>query len=72
MKIILVFGLVALAACGGGAKPDANAHKDTLTERQRDSALAKSGIPGSGAVGKAMRAADTTSSQVRGDTASSP
>lgn len=68
MKAAIILGFLLVAACGGGAKPDASAHKDTLTERQRDSALARSGIPGSGAVGKAMRAADTTSSEVRGDT----
>lgn len=68
MKTAVVLGLIVVTACGGGAKPDAHAHQDTLTQRQRDSALARSGIPGSNAVGKAMRAADSTSSEVRGDT----
>lgn len=60
--------LLAVAACGGGSNATAKAPRDTLTERQRDSALARSSIPGHQAVGAAMRAADTTSSQVRGDT----
>jgi hypothetical protein len=40
-------------------------NRDTLTERQSDSILAKSSIPGASAVGKAMNAADTTSARVQ-------
>lgn len=68
MKGAIFAVLVLVAACGGGSKAAAKAPRDTLTERQRDSALARSNIPGHSAVGAAMRAADTTSSQVRGDT----
>ena len=69
MKTPLVLGLVLLAAaCGGGSNASANAPRDTLTERQRDSALARSSVPGHNAVGAAMRAADTTSARVRADT----
>ena len=60
--------LLAATACGGGSNATAKAPRDTLTERQRDSALARSSVPGHSAVGAAMRAADTTSTQVRGDT----
>jgi hypothetical protein len=67
MKAIVVAGLLVLAACGGGGQSNANkVNRDTLTERQQDSILAKSSIPGASAVGKAMNAADTTSSRVRG------
>ena len=67
MKAIVVAGLVVLAACGSGGQSNANkVNRDTLTERQSDSILAKSSIPGASAVGKAMKAADTTSSRVRG------
>jgi hypothetical protein len=55
--------LVALVlACGGGESADKQAvNRDTLTERQKDSILAKSKIPGASNVGRAMRAADSTS-----------
>jgi hypothetical protein len=52
-----------IAACGGG-QPRHSA-SDTLTERQRDSILAGSSIPGARGVGAALRAADTTSARVR-------
>ncbi|HEV8398274.1 MAG TPA: hypothetical protein VGQ18_00400 [Gemmatimonadales bacterium] len=53
--------LATLAACGGD-KPDKQAvNRDTLTQRQKDSILAKSSIPGASNVGRAMRAADSTS-----------
>jgi hypothetical protein len=65
---VLLALLLGAAACGGGSNAAAKAPRDTLTERQRDSAVARSNLPGHGAVGAAMRAADTTSSQVRGDT----
>jgi hypothetical protein len=57
--------LVLLVACGGGGQSNANkVNRDTLTERQQDSILAKSSIPGASAVGKAMNAADSTSARV--------
>jgi hypothetical protein len=61
----VLLSLAALAGCGGGAKPKAAAATDSLSERQRDSILAKSRIPGANAVGKAMTAADSTSARVR-------
>lgn len=54
-----------LAACGSSDKSSQTVNRDTLTERQKDSILAGSTIPGAGAVGKAMRAADSTSARVR-------
>ena len=67
----LIASLVLLAACGrsggGGA-----AARDTLTERQRDSILAKSQIPGASGVGSAMRAADSASARVRATDSVSP
>ena len=54
--------LLCLAACGGGESADKQAvNRDTLTQRQKDSILAKSSIPGASNVGRAMRAADSTS-----------
>jgi len=60
---LLVLGL---AGCGGGDGADKQAvNRDTLTQRQKDSILAKSSIPNAGAVGRAMRAADSTSAGIR-------
>jgi hypothetical protein len=65
--LALVVGLGLVAGCGGSGS-HAAARPDTLTERQHDSILARSSVPGAGAVGAAMRAADTTSNHVRADT----
>jgi len=67
MKTSILAGLLLVTACGGGAASNTTA-RDTLTERQHDSILARSSVPGAGAVGAAMRAADTTSARVRADT----
>jgi len=58
--------VVLLTACGGG-KPEKSsaAPGDSLTERQRDSILAGSRIPGARGVGAAMRYADSTSAHIR-------
>ena len=53
--------LATLAACGGDKSDKQTVNRDTLTERQKDSILAKSKIPGASNVGRAMRAADSTS-----------
>lgn len=67
MKWFVAAGLFLCVGCGGGGQNNASkVNRDTLTERQSDSILAKSSIPGASAVGKAMNAADTTSSRVRG------
>ena len=64
MKVFAA-SLVLLVACGGSGQSNANkVNRDTLTERQNDSILAKSSIPGASAVGKAMNAADSTSARV--------
>jgi hypothetical protein len=49
--------LVAGLAC---AREDTSANRrDTMTQRQRDSVLAQSGLPGAHGVGKALTAADS-------------
>ena len=65
MRAIVVAGVLLLGACGGGGQSNANkVNRDTLTEREKDSILAKSSIPGASAVDRAMKAADTTSARV--------
>lgn len=72
MKSILwAVPLCLIVACGGGSsdKSGQTVNRDTLTQRQKDSILANSKIPGARAVGNAMRAADSTSARVlRADT----
>lgn len=57
---------VVLTAChrndSGGSSSGPG---DSLTERQRDSMLAQSRIPGARGVGAAMRAADSTTARIR-------
>ena len=53
-----------LAGCSGGRSGSSRA-ADTLTERQRDSILAGSSIPGARGVGAALRAADSTNARIR-------
>ncbi len=65
MKSILwVVPICCIAACGRSDKPSQTVNRDTLTQRQKDSILANSKIPGARAVGNAMRAADSTSARV--------
>lgn len=61
----LLSGALLVAACGGGSSGGSRAGGDTLTERQRDSMLSTSKIPGASGVGKAMNAADSASARVR-------
>lgn len=51
---IALLAVFALAGCGGGGTETA---AEERTRAQKDSAVANSGLPGSGAVGKAMDAA---------------
>lgn len=67
----LTIGLILLAACGGKPARSA-ADTDSLTERQRDSILAKSRIPGASGVGSALRAADSTNARIRATDSISP
>ena len=61
----LTIAVMLLAACSGGESGKSAGQTDTLTERQRDSILAQSRIPGATGVGSAMRAADSTSAHIR-------
>ena len=66
-RIYLWLAASALAiACGTGDTSKQPAiNRDTLTERQRDSVLGQSRIPGASGVAKAMRVADSTSARVQ-------
>lgn len=64
-RSILRLAILLLTACSGGKPAKSPAGGDTLTERQRDSILAQSKIPGATGVGRAMKAADSTSARIR-------
>ena len=68
----LIIALTLLAACSGGKTDKSAAQGDSLTERQRDSILAQSRIPGASGVGSAMRAADSASARIRATDSVSP
>lgn len=60
LRILVMAGLAAsLGACPGPGpdRPPAN-DRDTMTQRQRDSVTSTLPIPGAGAVGNALDAAD--------------
>lgn len=49
---LMLFGLIACAGCAGHAAKDEPASR--LTEAQRDSAIARSSLPGASTVGRAL------------------
>lgn len=57
LACVLLFCTGPLLACGDRAARRKEA-VDTLTQRQRDSLLSEMPVPGAGAVGKALEAAD--------------
>jgi hypothetical protein len=63
--MILPLLIASLTGCGGKSNNQQTVNRDTLTQRQKDSILAKSSIPGARAVGRAMTVADSTSAGVR-------
>jgi len=65
MRLVTLLAIGTLA-CGGsdGAKTQ-TVNRDTLSQRQKDSILAQSKIPGASGVGRAMTVADSTSARVR-------
>lgn len=54
-RLISLFLIVVGCSSNDTAAND----RDTMTQRQRDSVLAQSGIPGAAGVGKALSAADS-------------
>lgn len=62
-RLVLALAAAALlAGCGNSTPKPAS----TLTEAQRDTALARSGLPGSAAVGKALEAAGAEAGRAAG------
>jgi hypothetical protein len=63
-RFVPVLAVALVVACGGNAAPQQSAAaKDTLTQRQRDSAIGASKLPGAKGIGAAQRAADSLNAQ---------
>ena len=68
----LVVGLAVVMLLGCSSEEKGN-RRDTMTQRQKDSVLGQSGLPGAQGVTKALRAADSAKAhQARIDSASNP
>jgi hypothetical protein len=61
MRVTLMVVVLLLTACGGSGGGDTAA--DTLTQRQRDSMIGASSLPGAGGVRKAQEAADSAAAR---------
>jgi hypothetical protein len=69
-RIVAVAFALAVSACA--SKSEGN-RRDTMTQRQKDSTLAQTGLPGAQGVAKALAAADSAKArQARIDSASRP
>lgn len=67
LSALLVLALAACSSSSGGN------NRDTMTQRQKDSVLGQSGIPGAQGVTKALTASDSVKShQAQVDSASNP
>ncbi len=60
--LIAIVVLVSIASCTGTA---GDSSKEKLTQRERDSILAETDLPGAGVVGKAIEASDSSAARAR-------
>jgi hypothetical protein len=56
-RLLLTLGALVLVACSAGDEPAGGAGPEAMTQGARDSAVARSGLPGARAVGRAQDAA---------------
>jgi uncharacterized protein YdeI (BOF family) len=67
---VLAISAILFAGC---ARDEGGNNRDTMTQRQKDSVLGQSGLPGAQGVTKALRASDSVKAhQAQVDSASSP
>lgn len=65
--------LIALLAATACSSSSGGNNRDTMTQRQKDSVLGQSGLPGAQGVSKALRASDSAKAhQAQVDSASNP
>ena len=60
--VILILAALALTACSAG-EPEPGLSADSITQRQRDSAVGESGLPGAQGVRGALRASDAAAAR---------
>ena len=64
IRLLATIGVtVLLTACA--EEPKTTMNRDTMTKRQKDSVLSKSGIPGASNISKAQRASDSLGARAR-------
>jgi hypothetical protein len=63
MTPLLAAGAMVLAFAACSKHSDADRQRPAMSERGRDSAIAKSRLPGAGTVGKALAASDSASAR---------
>ena len=69
--VVAAFALLLAASCTKA--PETANNRDTMTQRQKDSVLAQSALPGARGVGQALKAADSLKArQAALDSASRP
>ncbi|MFW6079740.1 MAG: hypothetical protein ACODAE_08970 [Gemmatimonadota bacterium] len=56
--LLVLSTAVPFGACAGGESAEGGVDRDTLTRRQKDSIIGESGLPGAGAVRRALDASD--------------
>lgn len=70
LSLLTLLTLLTLAAC---SRSTGGNNRDTMTQRQKDSVLGQSGMPGAQGVTRALVASDSVRShQAQVDSASSP
>lgn len=60
---VLLVTLFALGGCAGGEPEGGAAHADSVTQRQRDSAIGESRLPGARGVRGALDASDAAAAR---------
>jgi uncharacterized protein YcfL len=71
-RYLIIAPVLGLMLAGCSSDTGGN-RRDTMTQRQKDSVLAQTGLPGAQGVGKALNAADSAKArQARMDSASVP
>ena len=63
MVPLVAAGLAILALVGCSKRSDADRSRPAMSERRRDSTIARSRLPGGGTVGKALAASDSASAR---------
>jgi len=63
LRLLAVAGMLILALIACSKHSGGDHDRSALSERQRDSAIAKSRLPGAGVVGKALAVTDSTAAR---------